>query len=81
MTDRVRTLTVVLDRDYRDDDAESIVNAIQMVKGVGSVTTEVVDLAQHQARLSLSIAMRNRLYECVAAIFDGKEIAITEKVR
>lgn len=37
MTDRVRTLTVVLDEDYRDDDVGTIVSALSMVKGVGSV--------------------------------------------
>lgn len=37
MTDRVRTLTVVLDRDYRTDDVEGIVDAIRMTKGVAKV--------------------------------------------
>ncbi len=38
MTDRIRTLTVVLDHDYReDDDAALIVSAIKMVRGVDRV--------------------------------------------
>lgn len=37
MTDRVATLTVILDKEYRVDDIESIIDAIQMVKGVHRV--------------------------------------------
>lgn len=37
MTDRIRKLIVILDQDYRDDDAESIANAIDMIKGVAQV--------------------------------------------
>ena len=38
MTDRIRTVTVILDEDYREDDVESILQAIRMVKGVVQVT-------------------------------------------
>ena len=41
MTDRIRTLTVVLDQDYRDDDAEPILEAIRMVKCVAGVEPHV----------------------------------------
>lgn len=41
MTDRIRHLTVVLDADYRDEDAERIIDAIQMVRGVNSVEGHV----------------------------------------
>ena len=37
MTDRIRSLTVALDDDYRDDDLTAIVAAIEMVKGVLNV--------------------------------------------
>ncbi len=37
MTDRVRTLTVILDRDTRDDDVECTVAAIERIEGVSSV--------------------------------------------
>lgn len=42
MTDRIRTLTVFLDADYRDDDIERITTAICMVKGVLRVEPRVV---------------------------------------
>lgn len=41
MTDRIRTLTVALDHDYRDDDAQAILDAIRMVRGVAAVEAEV----------------------------------------
>lgn len=37
MTDRVRTLTVLLDKEYRDDDVREITNASGMIKGVVKV--------------------------------------------
>ena len=40
MTDRVKGLYVVLDKDYRTDDVEHIMNAIRMVKGVHTVDHE-----------------------------------------
>lgn len=49
MADRIHSLTVVLDRDYRDDDAESIVSAIEMIKGVLSVSGHVSDFDSHMA--------------------------------
>ena len=38
MTDRLNALTVSLDRDIRDDDAEVIINAIKAIRGVNGVT-------------------------------------------
>lgn len=37
MTDRVVSLTVILDQEYRVDDVERIVDAITMVRGVAEV--------------------------------------------
>lgn len=51
MTDRIQGLTVALDRDYRDDDVEAIVNAILMVKGVKHVKKSVVGVGDYTARV------------------------------
>ena len=57
MTDNYHTLTVVLERDMRSDDAESLINAILHLRGVLTVTPEVVDsgtyMAQERARHEL----------------------------
>lgn len=42
MTDRVRHLTVILDRDFRDDDVVQIVDAIRMIRHVDDVKPHVV---------------------------------------
>ena len=49
MTDRIHSLAVVLDRDYRDDDVKSIIEAIKMIKGVLSVDENVSDFDTHTA--------------------------------
>lgn len=49
MTDRFNALTVVLEKDIRDDDAEAIIQAIKMVKGVLSVDGNVADIEAHLA--------------------------------
>jgi len=43
MTDRYYTVTVVLERDYREDDAQPILDAIQHIKGVLSVKGNVAN--------------------------------------
>lgn len=58
MSDRTVSLTVVLDKDYRVDDIDSILNAIRMVKGVINVDANVADsdtyIAYTRARYDLS---------------------------
>lgn len=49
MTDRFNTLTVVLEKDIRDDDAEHILTAIRMVRGVLSVKGNVSDPSAYMA--------------------------------
>lgn len=49
MSDRINALTVVLDRDIRDDDCEPMILAIQMIKGVLSVKPHVSQIEDHIA--------------------------------
>ena len=49
MTDRYTTLTVVLDREIREDDAEAIIGAIRMVKGVLRVKGNIPDIGHYAA--------------------------------
>lgn len=50
MTDRYNALTVVLEQDIRDDDAEALLNAIRQLRGVLSVTGNVSDMNSHIAQ-------------------------------
>lgn len=51
MTDRIHslTVTVVLSEDLRADDAECLIDAIMMLKGVAGVATNVADATSHMA--------------------------------
>ena len=62
MTDRFNLLTVVLAQDVRDDDAEGIINAISMVKGVLSVDPHVVDHADHIAQVRVRQEFSEKLW-------------------
>ena len=43
MTDRIKALTVVLEKDMREDDAEGLIRVIEMLRGVLSVKAHVSD--------------------------------------
>lgn len=58
MTDRYNALIVALDKDIRDDDCETIINAIKMIKGVKDVQGNTVDadsfVAESRARQNVT---------------------------
>jgi len=72
MTDRIRHVTVTLDKDYRDDDVESILNAIKMVKGVSKVQPKVVDVTEHLARATVQADLEGKIYKAVHEVFEGQ---------
>lgn len=49
MTDRFNTLTVVLEKDMREDDAKALLSAISQLRGVLSVSGNVADLTEYMA--------------------------------
>jgi len=49
MTDRYCGFAITLEKDMREDDAEKIMLALQLVKGVISVKPVVSDLSKHMA--------------------------------
>lgn len=65
MTNRLNGCVVVFDNDVRVDDAEEILNAIRMVKGVLSVSTDmnVVKLKDYNARERVRWELREKLWE------------------
>ena len=63
MTDRVNTLTVVLEQEMRVDDAENILTSIRMVRGVLDVTPRT-DIDDHWA------ARRQVRHELVKQLWD-----------
>ena len=62
MTDRIRTLTVTLEMDMREDDAEGIARMIRGFRGVDEVELgEPIDFRDHQARAALRRELRGRI--------------------
>lgn len=62
MSDRTIHLTVVLDKETRVDDAEPILAAISMIRGVVSVTANVTNPLDHVAYARARHDIETRLY-------------------
>jgi hypothetical protein len=62
MTDRHAGYIVTLDRDIREDDAEEIVNALGMVRGVVSVEPVTANHDLHIAQARRDNQWREALY-------------------
>lgn len=72
MTDRVRTLTVILDRDYRDDDAEVLMQSIRLMRGVEDVALgPIVDGSDHIAREVAKTELRKELIDLLHPNWKG----------
>ena len=63
MTDRINSFLVILDHNYSDDDGMCIADAIRQLKGVHSVTCNVVPDAITEAVPDSRI--RRQVYESV----------------
>jgi hypothetical protein len=69
MTDRIRHVTVTLDKDYRDDDIEPVIEAIRMIKGVAEVEPRAVTLDEQLARAAVRSEIYERITDAVAIAF------------
>lgn len=73
MTDRVRTLTVVLDQDIRTDDVQVIVDAISMLRYVSSVKLGApVGPEQFVARMAVRSEVAAKLHDAIDEAFEPK---------
>lgn len=52
MTDRIYALTVLLEEPVREDDVETLIQAIKQMRGVLDVTTRVANIELYWARVS-----------------------------
>lgn len=66
MTDRLKGLTVAFNKDIRDDDAQSIIDAILMIKGVVDVSTSVSNPDDYMNRMQV----KNEILKKVYAVFN-----------
>jgi hypothetical protein len=63
MTDRFNTLTVVLEKDIREDDAEHLLIAINCLKGVLSVKGNVASASDYMAEERAMHVWREKLLD------------------
>ncbi|MBU3935808.1 hypothetical protein KJ909_03985 [Patescibacteria group bacterium] len=63
MTDRLKALTVVLQKDLRDDDAEPIIEAIKQLRGVRRVTSHVTHLDDHVAYTNAKLDLMAQIWK------------------
>ena len=68
MTDRIKGLTVAFEKDIKEDDVQSIINAICLIKGVCSVSKSVSDTDDWINRERI----RNELIKSVYCVFKGE---------
>lgn len=68
MTDRYNAVVVTFEKDIRDDDAETIINAIRMIKGVLDVNPNVSDVNMHVAQTRAKIEIINKLYDLIKSL-------------
>lgn len=63
MTDRYNALTVVLECDTRENDAQAIIEAIRMLRGVQYVQPHVANLEQAIATSRVRTELMKKLWE------------------
>jgi len=70
MTDHTISLLVTLDVAYRTDDAESIINAIKMIKGVLDVRVNILDSCTSMEKFSLRQQLKNEMFRKIHDFFE-----------
>lgn len=63
MTDRLKGVVVTFNEDIRVDDAEYIINAIKMIKGVIDVSPNIVNSDDHMIRMRVENEIRQKLWK------------------
>ena len=63
MSRTLNALTVVLEHDMREENAEPLINAIRMLRGVVSVDTHVADMESHLAKTQAKHELRMKIFE------------------
>lgn len=65
MTDRHMGYVVVLTKDIREDDAEAVIAALKMIKGVLTVKPITGDMATMVIESRMKNELRDRLYQVI----------------
>lgn len=65
MTDRLNGVTITFEKDIRDDDAEAILNAMRMIRGVAHVEPNIVTSEDWMAQMQVKTDIRTKLYDFI----------------
>ncbi len=65
MSDRIKALTVVLERDNRDDDTQKLIEAIEMFQGVAKVLPLKVTSDDYLARERVRVELERKLWNAL----------------
>ncbi len=68
MTDRIKGFTVVLDKDYRDDEVDQIANAIRMIVGVKAVKNHIANSNDWMNRERIRREIVTKIYEALEGL-------------
>lgn len=71
MTDRYHSLTVVLADDVREEDADALIKAIMMMKGVCAVSGNVADATAYMAEARARRQFADKLWD---VLYPGKKV-------
>ena len=63
MSDRYLSLSVALDREYKDEDCQRIIEAIKMVRGVINVAPNISNLVDWNAESRIRRELEKKLWE------------------
>jgi 3',5'-cyclic AMP phosphodiesterase CpdA len=83
MTTRLKGVYVTFDREIREDDAEAVINAIRMVRGVADVAAIESNHDDYTARAQVRHELAAAIYEAYHDITDngGKGMAALKASR
>lgn len=65
MTQRINGLTIILDKEYRNDDVQHIIEALKMIKGVQQVNMMPVEACCHIKVMSAEHQIKRQLYKVI----------------
>jgi len=65
MTDKVKGFTVTLSNDIREDDFQAILEAVNMIKGVGHIEPSLVTSVDHMNRTKIKMELMSDIYELI----------------
>jgi len=68
MTDRLKGVTVIFKKDIREDDAEVLISAIQMIKGVKKVVPSINSTDDIINRARVREDIKAKLYNLIREI-------------